>query len=178
MTTAPAPQLKLPVFPYAVTGYRFGQRVRSRVILWARHLGDDVLLPPGTAVKAIGEGRVVWAEMRKGEATRRNWGGIVVIEHTHKKTNNLFYSLYGHMKNVQATGGSFVQAGQTLGEIAEGSTPENGWWLKPHLHFAIYIGPWTDNVLPGYKRFFDDRTRFSWWRDPKPFIDEYNKAEG
>lgn len=172
MTTS----LQYPVIPYVVKGYRFGQRVRSRIILWARHLGDDVILEPGTAIVAIGDGRVVWSEMRMGSKQRRNWGGIVVVKHVKADGEEPFYSLYGHMKDLKVKVGDEVISGQTLGVVAEGTTPENGWWKIPHLHFSIYMGPWMEMVLPGYKRFFDDRTRFSWWRDPRTFIEDYNKG--
>jgi murein DD-endopeptidase MepM/ murein hydrolase activator NlpD len=165
-----------PITPYEVTGYAFGQRVRSRIILWARHLGDDILAEPGTPVVAIGAGKVVWAEMRPGSEARRNWGGIVIIEHIHKTTGQTFYSLYGHVQDLLVKVGDEVPAGQKLAVIADGSTPENGWWKLPHLHFAIYCGPWTDTVLPGYKRFFDGRTKFGWWRNPKAFIEEYSAS--
>ena len=168
-----ADRLCLPIEPYTVAGYHFGQRVRSRRILWARHLGDDILADPGTAIVAAGAGKVVWSEIRPGNKERRNWGGIVTIEHTHKTTDQKFYSLYGHLTNLAVAAGDIVTAGQKVGEVAAGLTAENGWWQHPHLHFGIYIGAWTDRVLPGYKRFFDDRTRFSWWRSPKPFIESY-----
>lgn len=173
----PEPQrLLFPVHPYAVTSRTFGERVRSRIILWARHLGDDVALPVGTNVTAIAEGRVVWAEIRSGSAEHRNWGGIVIIGHKHKDTDEAFFSLYGHLHNLTIKPGDMVRSGQVLGVIAAGNTSENGWWKTPHLHFGIYTGPWLDAVLPGYARPFDGRTKFTWWRSPKPFIENYNKS--
>jgi len=174
--SSPSIQLQLPVPAYEVKGYHFGERVRSRIILWARHLGDDVVLPVGAHVKAIGHGRVVWSEIRPGSRERRNWGGLVVVEHTHKTSQAPFYSLYGHMKDLEVKVGDQVETGRLLGNVAPGPSPENGWWKTPHLHFGIYVGPWTDAVLPGYKRFFDDRTKFAWWRDPQQFIEEYNRG--
>lgn len=171
-----ASTLHLPVSPYVVGGYTFGQRVRSRIILWARHLGDDVIVPPGTPIQAAGDGQVVWAEVRPGSLEKRNWGGIVIVSHTHKTTGQTFYTLYGHMNHLRVKIGDTVTAGQQVGEVAAGRTAENGWWKTPHLHFGVYLGPWTDAVLPGYKRFFDDRTRFHWWRNPQVFIKEYNQG--
>jgi len=167
-------RLQLPVEQYKVEGYKFGERVRSRVILWARHLGEDVLAPPGTEIKAAGEGRVVWSEIRRGAKNKPNWGGIVIIGHKHKDTGEVFYTLYGHLTNLAAAVGDEVTVGQKIGVIAAGSTPDNGWWKLPHLHFSIYFGPWTNQVPPGYSRFFEGRTKFSWWRKPSQFITEYN----
>lgn len=163
-----------PVEPYRVSGYAFGERVRSRVILWARHLGDDVVVPAGTPVAAIADGEVVWAEVRPGSLEHRNWGGIVVVRHEGLAAGREFYSLYGHITNITVKTGDAVRAGSRVGEVAAGNTPENGWWKLPHLHFGIYVGPWTKRVLPGYKRFFDDRTKFHWWRNPGEFIENYN----
>jgi murein DD-endopeptidase MepM/ murein hydrolase activator NlpD len=176
--TYPAPErLSFPIEPYDVGGYTFGRRVRSRIILWARHLGDDILADPGTPIHAIGAGKVVWSEMRAGEKGKPNWGGIMIIGHMHRTTGTPFYSLYGHMTALSVQVGDMVEGGQRLGEIAGGRTPENGWWKLPHLHFGIYAGPWTGQVLPGYTRPFEGRTQFKWWRDPKPFIEAYNRGE-
>lgn len=182
-----------PVEPYALKDgyYRFGTRVRSRRILWARHLGDDIVAAPGTQVRSIGSGTVVWSGMRLGSEKKRNWGGLVIIEHTksqvpmtndqsNPKSQNqkqeTFYSIYGHITDIAVSVGEKVNGGQRLGVVAAGLTPENGWWKIPHLHFAIYTGPWTGEILPGYKRFFDGRTKFAWWRDPASFIEEYNSS--
>ncbi|MBI1833974.1 MAG: peptidoglycan DD-metalloendopeptidase family protein [Candidatus Andersenbacteria bacterium] len=171
------PQLLLPVTPYQVTGRTFGQRVRSRVVLWARHLGDDVVLSIGTPVHAIADGSVVWSEVRPGSEDHRNWGGIIVLAHQDKRNGEAFFSLYGHITNLTVKEGADVTAGQTLGVVAPGSSPENGWWKTPHVHFGIYAGPWMSQILPGYARPFDGRTKFNWWRSPLPFINEYNKTE-
>ncbi|MGH9856558.1 MAG: M23 family metallopeptidase [Acidobacteriota bacterium] len=168
-----AARLSWPLESYTVKGYRFGQRVRSRVILWARHLGDDILTKAGTSIVAIGDGKVVWSEVRPGSSEHRNWGGIVIVGHRHPHTDQSFYSVYGHLRELTVKENDIVQLGQHLGVIAAGNTPENGWWKIPHLHFGIYMGPWMDQVLPGYVRPLEGRTRLSWWRDPRVFIEQY-----
>jgi murein DD-endopeptidase MepM/ murein hydrolase activator NlpD len=189
--------LKLPVEPYIVNGYHFAQRLRRRIILWATHLGDDVVAEPGTPVYAIGEGEVVWSEMRLGTSEHRNWGGLVIIKHVITSPQTLssieergdhevvgeivFYSIYGHITNLQVKKGERVQLGQTLGVVAPGNTPENGMWVTPHLHFAIYTGSWREKVLPGYARLDDwlrlspRRTRLAWWHNPRDFIEKNNE---
>ena len=180
----PVPRrLSLPIVPYTVSDeyWKFGDRVPRRFGLWARHLGDDVAVPAGTVVSAIGEGEVVLSEMRLGSEQKRNWGGVIVLAH---KTNfqfsifnfQNFYSVYGHMRDLTVEAGDHVTAEQRLGAVAEGYTPENGWWKVPHLHFAIYTGPWRGVVLPGYwrpERFW--RTSLRWWHEPRAFIDKYIK---
>lgn len=174
--------LRLPVGSYDTGDYhRFGQRIRRRLFLWATHLGDDVVAAAGTSVQSIGVGEVVWSEMRLGSRDKRNWGGNVIVEH-HNDNFQKFYSVYGHMTDLRVKKGEHVQVGQLLGVIAAGNTPENGWWKTPHLHFAIYTGPWNDRVLPGYARPDDwlrmspRHTRLKWWHDPRMFISDRNNA--
>lgn len=172
--------LSLPVLPYDVAGYRFGQRIRRRGFLWATHLGDDVVAAAGTPVSTIGQGEVVWSEMRLGSADKRNWGGIVIIKH--EPDSKFFFSLYGHITAIRVKKGDRVQPGQLLGVVAAGNTPENGWWKTPHVHFAIYTGPWQERVLPGYARPDDwlrlspRHTRMKWWHNPQVFITRYNQS--
>lgn len=142
--------------------------------MWARHLGDDILADAGTPVVASGPGTVVWSEVRPGWPGKPNWGGIVVIGHTHKDTKEAFYTLYGHMTKLHVRVGDVVEGGRLIGEVAAGHTSDNGWWKLSHLHFAVYIGPWSEHVLPGYTRPFEGRTKYKWWRDPREFIREYN----
>lgn len=181
--TFPAPQkLQLPIEPYDVSGHRFGKIIRRWWILWARHLGDDVVVPPQTPVKAIGDGKVVWSQMRPGDELNRNWGGLIIIAHQchfkpQDKNNKTFYSLYGHLRDLKIKKDDQVHAGQPIGLVAEGYTPENGWWKTPHLHFSIYTGPWENEILPGYNRIEEFRTKTKWWRDPKQFITSYNRQE-
>lgn len=171
----PQPEkLLYPLEPYRVGGYRFGQRVRSRWILWTRHLGDDVVVAAGTPVKAIGEGEVVWAEIRPGSPERRNWGGVVIIGHSDKRDGSAFYSVYGHMTDLAVKVGERVMAARVVGRVAGSLTPENGFWKIPHLHFAIYTGPWRNGILPGYARPLAGRTRFKWWCEPAAFIAAYS----
>jgi murein DD-endopeptidase MepM/ murein hydrolase activator NlpD len=187
-------KLTLPVRFYQVAGYHFGQRLPRHLILWATHLGDDILAEPGTPVQAIGAGEVVWSEMRLGTPEHRNWGGVVVVRHkyqeptTKSQTNSkfkilnskFFYSVYGHIHQLKVKEGDHVQPGQPVGIVAPGGTAENGWWNTPHLHFGIYTGPWKGRVLPGYARLDDwlrlspRRTRVAWWHNPQHFIKEYN----
>lgn len=173
---SPASFLQLPITPYQVTGYRFGQRVRSRKILFARHLGDDIVADPQTEVFCIGNGRVVWSEMRLGTKEKRNWGGIVIVEHVDRRTGLFFYSVYGHLTDLGVKEKSIVTQGDRIGNVAFGDTPQNGYWKLPHLHFGIYTGPWTNHVLPGYARPFEGRTKFRWWQNPARFIASYGNS--
>lgn len=181
-------QLQLPVDNYTTGDYHaFGVTIRRHLVLWATHLGDDVAAEAGTVVRAIGQGEVVLAQTVPGSEAHRSWGGLVVLRHdsnvkaqnpndksspnTKYPIPNTFYSIYGHLEDIHVPVGERVQLGQPLGMVADGPTPENGWWRNPHLHFAIYTGPWEGNVPPGYWRpdqFW--RTKRKWWHDPQKFI--------
>lgn len=172
-----AENLRSPIESYSVSGYRFGQRVRSRLVLWARHLGDDIATSPGTTVVSIAAGRVAWSEVRAGSPSKRNWGGLVVIGHSNKRDGQAFFSLYGHIGDIQCVTGDAVTEGFGIGTVATAGSAENGGWAISHLHFGIYVGPWTNSVLPGYARFFDRRTKFRWWANPREFIEMYNALD-
>ncbi|MFH1354481.1 MAG: M23 family metallopeptidase [bacterium] len=173
MSYLTADQLVFPVKRYKILGYKFGQRARRKLILWATHLGDDVG-EEGSKVVAIGNGEVVWSEVRYGNEKKHNWGGLIVLGHRGKEKN--FYSVYGHLRDLKVRVGDQVVMGQPLGLVAEGRTPENGWWKIPHLHFAIYVGPWQDRVLPGFEQWWNRQTKKKWWKNPKGFIKAYNRV--
>lgn len=182
VTTYPlASTLTLPVANYG-TGdlYKFGSRIRRHTILWATHLGDDVAVAAGTVVTAIGNGQVVWSQMRLGSLKHRDWGGVVVIGHTRPDTEEVFFSVYGHVTAIEVKVGDVIRQGQSVGTVAPAATPENGWWQHAHLHFSIYSGPWRDLVPPGWYRpeylvlrGFSRQTKRSWWHDPQTFIADF-----
>ena len=166
------PELIFPLKPYLVNGASFGKRSVYEGVLWGIHLGEDCTLPAGTDVWAIGRGKVVYAALHPGTAEKGNWGHIIIIRHKHAKTRKVFYSIYAHLgasfKRINDT----VELGEPLGFIGESNTPENGFW-EAHLHFAIFTGPWKNEVLPGYWKEGEKRTRPEWWENPSEFITNY-----
>ncbi len=168
------PKVTFPLERYLVNGAPFGKRTVLDGVSWGVHLGEDCQLPAGTDVRAIGRGTVVYAALHVGSEEKGNWGHIVIIRHKHARTKEVFYSLYGHLGTIFKRIGEKVELGEPLGFIGESFTPENGFW-DAHLHFAIYVGPWKDEVLPGYWKDGDVRTRPQWWRVPSEFIRDYSK---
>lgn len=164
--------MRYPIESYRVTGRVFKEYLRRRVVLWAIHLGEDVVVPAGTSVVAMADGEVMYAEMRLGTEEKRDWGGIVITKHgTQNTKSKVFYSVSGHLNNLRVKMGDRVSMGQQIGEVAAGFTPENGFWKQAHLHFGIYTGEYSGGVLPGYWR--PDRfwvTRVRDWRAPSEFI--------
>ncbi|TSC72865.1 MAG: M24/M37 family peptidase [Parcubacteria group bacterium Gr01-1014_38] len=171
----PTPErLQFPLSSYVVTGRKFLDEAVFGGQSWGRHLGEDCIAEPGTPVCAIGDGDVVYAELHASWFRRRgNWGHVVILGHTHAADGQPFYSVYGHLGDFRVAVGNRVQGGDTLGTVGKGRTRSNGWWPEPHLHFAIYRGPWEHHVLPGYSRENDDRTKLEYWVDPSRFVQTY-----
>lgn len=166
------PKLTFPLEDYAVTGHSFGKRSVYDGVLWGIHLGEDSTVPAGTDVRAAGRGTVVYAALHSGDEEKGNWGHLIIIRHKHPKRKLVFYTLYGHLGTSFKYIGDKVEIGEPIGFVGEGHTTENGYW-DAHLHFAIYTGPWKNEVLPGYWKDGDTRTRPEWWESPSEFIRNY-----
>lgn len=166
-------KLGFPLKKYHVNGARFGDDCCHKGVHWGIHLGEDVICKSGTEVFSIGRGRVVYSKLHPGNSKKGNWGNVVIIAHKHPKTKKVFFSLYGHMGRVFVASGESVELGQKIGIIGKSNTPENGFWETEHLHFAIYVGPWKQKILPGYFKKEHQRTKLEWWESPSRFIESY-----
>ena len=89
------------------------------------HRGVDYAAPRGTAVKASGDGRVVFAGRNGG------YGRTIVLRH-----GSVYTTLYAHLsrfsKGIRV--GKRVEQGQTIGYV--GST---GLATGPHLHYEFRV---------------------------------------
>ncbi|MFZ5364658.1 MAG: M23 family metallopeptidase [Patescibacteria group bacterium] len=166
------PKLILPLEKYKVNSYKFGQKCTYDKVYWGIHLGEDINIKAGTAVKSIGRGKVVYSALHPGSKEKGNWGNIIIIAHKNPKTKKAFYSLCAHLQNRLVKKGDRVKAGQKIGTVGKASTPQNGWWKEAHLHFAIYMGPWTGKVLPGYWK-KGSKTKLSHWKTGSKFVKVY-----
>lgn len=167
------PKLIFPLKNYQVNSYKFKQDCTYNKVKWGIHLGEDINIPAGTKVKSIGRGRVVYSKLHPGTEEKGNWGNIIIIAHKHPKTKKVFFSLYGHLQKRLARKGRRVKLGQPIGTIGKTNTPQNGWWKKEHLHFAIYTGSWKGKILPGYWTKNSKRTKLKYWQKPSEFIKNY-----
>jgi len=101
------------------------------------HNGVDFAAPPGTPVRAAGDGVVSWAG-RNGE-----YGNHVAIDH-----GEGMVTTYSHLRGI-ASGlrpGMRVRQGQVIGFVGQ-----TGLATGPHLHFALfrnqqYMNPLTARV--------------------------------
>jgi len=157
--------------------YKHGYEFWHPVSGYGHHLGEDIKLPEGMPVKAIGNGKIAYY----GAAT--SYGELVVaIEHDLGKeyefTNGLeeivstqkIISIYGHLRKSEERGGSFlrwkvgdyVRKGEIIGYVNDAE--HNGVPTKEHLHMAIRLsdksGAWRRDGkywLRGYDR--DKKTK-------------------
>ena len=89
------------------------------------HRGVDYAAPRGTAVKASGDGRVVFAARKGG------YGRTIILRH-----GSTYTTLYAHLSRFSKgmRPGKRVEQGQTIGYV--GST---GLATGPHLHYEFRV---------------------------------------
>jgi murein DD-endopeptidase MepM/ murein hydrolase activator NlpD len=85
------------------------------------HKGLDIKGPNGAPVKAMANGKVIFAGVRGG------YGNCVILKH-----GNGFQTLYGHLSKILVSVGNNIKIGQHIGNI--GSTGRS---TGPHLHYEV-----------------------------------------
>lgn len=100
------------------------------------HHGVEFYNPQGTPVLAAADGEVVFAGDDK--LTLIAWvtgfyGNVVVLRHN--LGNETFYTLYGHLYQVNVTAGQNVLAGEPIGTVGATGTA-----IGSHLHFEVRRG--------------------------------------
>lgn len=88
-----------------------------------RHFGTDIAAPTNTAVKAVLEGYVIFADFTM------DTGNVVAIQHA----NNLV-SFYKHNADLLTEVGAKVKAGEAIAVIGNTGMHTTG----PHLHFELW----------------------------------------
>lgn len=126
-----------PVEGGRVRAYDFGKRryVNNSPTSY-RHNGLDIGQDEGTPVKAVNNGRVLFADYMIGT------GYTIIIEHGYG-----LKSWYYHMVSLDAKAGDMVKKGEVIGYV--GST---GFSTGPHLHLAISV----NNVFVNPMSFFEE----------------------
>ena len=89
------------------------------------HRGVDYAAPRGTAIKAAGDGKVIYRGVKSG------YGNVVILQHGGNIT-----TLYAHMSKyaVKARIGSRVRQGQTIGYVGA-----SGLVTGVHLHYEYRL---------------------------------------
>jgi len=102
--------------------------------------GDLIAAPAGTPVRAVSQGRVVYADWMP------HFGLLVILDH-----GNGYLSIYAHNQSVTHQVGDWVQAGDTIAELGD-----SGGQDQPALYFELRhntetLDPrrWCRGRLPG-----------------------------
>jgi murein hydrolase activator len=115
----------------------FGQPRAGGHLHWE---GDLIAAPMGTPVRAISQGRVVYADWMP------HFGLIVIVDH-----GEGYMSIYAHNQNVTRQVGDWVKAGDTIAALGD-----SGGQDEPALYFELRHGNdtldprrWCRGRLPG-----------------------------
>lgn len=91
-----------------------------------KHAGIDLKLPEGTPFGSIAGGKVFET------GTESVMGNYVIIEH--HIDNEIYYSIYGHMKTIDVQKDQIVRSGEQIGTV--GSTGASS---GAHIHLQINV---------------------------------------
>ena len=97
----------------------FGRRKHPRFDTYTIHNGLEIEAAPGTPVRAVHEGTVVFADRFRG------YGLLVVVDHGGKH-----HSLYGHLGEAAVAPGQPVAAGAVLGTAGDGGGEGPGLYFE------------------------------------------------
>lgn len=111
----------------------FGPRLHPFLRTWRAHQGVDYAAPPGTRVRATGEGTVAFAGRSGG------YGNVVVLRHGGGQ-DTLYAHLSGFARGVKK--GARIAQGETIGFVGQ-----TGWATGPHLHYEFRVGGVARNPL-------------------------------
>jgi murein DD-endopeptidase MepM/ murein hydrolase activator NlpD len=106
----------------AVSG-EFGTKYNIGGKTWA-HEGIDFAIPPGNAVRACADGKVIFASVKDG------YGNCVRIEH--ERDGEKWWTWYGHLSTISVITWTRVKADELIG--LSGNT---GNTTGPHLHLTV-----------------------------------------
>ena len=99
------------------------------------HLGIDLFVEPGTAIRAPLDGVV---HALANNAAPLDYGPVVILEHKTVEGQK-FFTLYGHVSTGTLAAlqlGQQIASGQKFAHV--GAVHENGGWA-PHLHFQVIL---------------------------------------
>jgi len=111
----------------------FGFRRHPILQQWRAHQGVDYGAPPGTKVKATGDGVVAFAGPKQG------YGNLVVLRH-YGGYSTYYAHLRGFSRGLKP--GKRVLQGETIGYVGQ-----TGWATGPHLHYEFRVHDQNRNPL-------------------------------
>lgn len=104
---------------------RFGIETHPRFKTQIHNDGMDIAAPIGTAVRAVGKGRVDFAN-----DDYEGMGGMIVLNH-----GDGYFTLYGHLNDVLVSNGQEVLPGAVIGKVGDGGSLKGA-----ILHFEVRKG--------------------------------------
>ena len=110
---------------------RFGRNTRGKFGITSYARGINIKVEPGTPIKAVYHGRVVYAGQLRG------YGKLIIIDHDQQ-----YYSLASKISELYKKEGDTVVRGEIIG-----ITGESGDLLGEGLHFEIRHGTEPENPL-------------------------------
>jgi len=113
----------------------FGRHRKDRFGITTFANGIDIRTEDGAEVKAVSDGKVVYA------GTLRGYGKIVIIDHGHQ-----YYSLVSRLTEIDKSEGDLVRRGEKIGSMSE----QEG-IIGEGLHFEIRHGTKPQNPLKWLK---------------------------
>jgi len=119
-----------PPVPGTVTTY-FGKNTKGRFGITTYANGIDIKTEPGTEIRAVYDGRVVYA------GSLRGYGNLLIVDH-----GDQYYSLVSRAAELFKKEGDSVQAGEVIGTMSD----QEG-LISEGLHFEIRHGTEPENPL-------------------------------
>jgi len=126
-----SPEYNDRVDPY----YRFGTTQYNTLMV---HSGVEFVNDSGTPVLAAAQGVVVYAGTDRSVLVGPQlecYGNVIVLEHHHPVSEEIFYTLYGHLSEIQVETGEELSAAQPIGAVGATGVAEGS-----HLHFEVRLG--------------------------------------
>lgn len=94
---------------------RFGRQRSERFATFTINNGLSIAAEPGTDVRSIFDGTVLYAQWFKG------YGNLVILDH-----GDRVFSLYGNLRASTVSQGATVRAGETIGIVGESEGEVSG----------------------------------------------------
>jgi murein DD-endopeptidase MepM/ murein hydrolase activator NlpD len=116
-------ELRRPKWVVPVLGFRLTAGFGEYGLWSSAHTGQDFAAPAGTAVRSVGDGKIIFATYDGA------YGNKIVVEHEDGTV-----TWYAHLSSFERTSG-YVQAGDVIGRV--GSTGNS---TGDHLHLEVHPG--------------------------------------
>jgi len=142
--------------PFVDATYRYGSTMGGN---FQQHQGVEFNNPPGTPVRAVADGVVVFAG--KAEAG----SNTVAIQHDQRLDGQYVYSTYYHNSSLNVRSGQRVRAGELVARVGNTGRATNN-----HLHLEIHVTTEADSskIVHPDVRFPERTVNPQLWLEPLP----------